>query len=175
MNLSALAPILATLVAAIPPSGVGDPSVCTVRIEIPASTFNNSHAAHPHLRDETGAKLIYLARAVSPTIQVVRVTGTDATQGLPVPVSYEVKASSLSNLDEVAYHLGSDDFPGIDWESVGVPTGPGGFKVPAGTYRFKLTYAMLLPKEQRGPMVHLCTVYSPAFALLSEEGWTTFR
>jgi 2-polyprenyl-3-methyl-5-hydroxy-6-metoxy-1,4-benzoquinol methylase len=44
----------------------------------------------------------------------------------------------------------------------------------AGTYRMRLVFAVVPPADQRGPLVHLCTIYSAAFTLAKEDKWTEF-
>ena len=171
MNWFKSASLLAVLVVA-QPGFAGGNTECDVRIELSSSTFKSSYAARPTLHAENGTSVIYIPFGVQRTLQAVNMEDVPV---LPPPISYDVKASSLSSLDSVSYQLGSNDLLGIDWEDVGVPSSQSSFKVLPGRYRFKLVYAVVAPREQRGPMVHLCRVYSQAFTLLTEDGWTEFR
>jgi len=166
------AAVVALLIATSALGGV-DPAECRVQIELKASTFKSSGQAGAQLTGETSGA-IYFPTALPIGFQVELASGARIEDPAPPAIASDIKASALWSLDARRYRPEGDLLP-IGWKAVGVPNRPSGFSVPAGTYRFKLVYAKVLPREQRGPLVRVCTVYSAAFILATEDSWGEYE
>jgi hypothetical protein len=147
---------------------------CPVHIALAAQTFHSSVEFTARLVSDTLDE-IHLPYWLPRGLRFEPATGTSVEASAPDPTTSNTKADSIYPLRSRPFQLKRDLLP-IQWEDVGIPTKDvSEFTVRAGTYRARLVFAVVAPREQRGPMVHLCTVYSSAFVLETDIGWTKFR
>jgi hypothetical protein len=170
-----LALLLAALPAIAPAAVQVSDAECPVRIVLAAQSFHSSAEAGARLASDT-VNEIHLPSWLPRGLRIESVSAGGLSDPAAGPTASDSKADAISPLASRPFNIEHPDLLAIQWEDVGVPKARGsGFTVPAGTYRMKLVFAVVAPREQRGPLVHLCTVYSSAFVLEAESGWTTFR
>ena len=162
--------MLLALLLAAPPAE----AECPVRIVLPAKSFHSAVEAKARLASET-AEQIHLPSWLPGGFRIETAASTSLDDPAAGPTASDTRADSIHPLRSERFDLEHPTLLGVHWKDVGVPVSTGSFTVPAGTYRMKLTFAVVAPREQRGPLVHLCTIYSSSFVLETDSGWTEFQ
>lgn len=168
-----LAVIAGGILAGAPAAAQVKGAECPVQIVLSASSFRSSHEVGAQLASN-GVDQIYLPAWLPRSLRIEPAPGESTADPALEPTTDDIKADKVSPLGSRVFRFEHPDLVGIRWSDVGVRAGKGGFKVPAGTYRMRLVFAVVPPADQRGPLVHLCTIYSAAFTLAKEDKWTEF-
>ena len=149
----------------------GNVAECPVRIVLGSGSFQTSYNVKARLESD-GPRAIYLPKWMSGGFGIARVEEGSAGGVVPEPTTTDTKADSIYPLQSNLFEFDRPAYIPFGWREVGVHEGESGFAVPAGTYRLRFVFAVVDPRKQPGPLVHLCTIYSAPFRLLADSAWT---